>query len=110
MTSRLDLADVPLNQLLEGLATDAQPAPNPVDMWIQSAPLYPGSTRIRAIELYQEYVDFITQHQLGKPLALRVWGKYMTSKFKTGRGKSGIFYYISREGVVYIPLSLRPGG
>ncbi len=108
--TKVDLSQIPLEQLLGDLATATPPAADSVDMWIESAPLYPGTHRVGATELYRQYADFIGDNpQLGKPKAIRCWGKVMARRFKAGRGKSGIFYYVSRERDVEIPTSQKTG-
>jgi hypothetical protein len=105
-----DIRELSVEQLLGDLPTAAPRTPNPIDLWIESAGVYPGTTKVPSTKLYLEYQAFMAANpDLGRTLAIRVWGKYMVTKFKKGRGKTGQFYYISRERDVTIPLSLKGG-
>jgi hypothetical protein len=106
-----DIAVASTEQLLDGLATADLRTANPIDTWVESTGVYPGTTKVRANKLYEEYLAFMaTRADLGPPKAIRVWGKHMASKFRHGRSEAGKFYYISRERDVCIPTSLKTGG
>jgi hypothetical protein len=116
----LDIRSLATEDLLSGISPSARPEPSVVDKWLASADIYPGTTRIRACDLYREFHIWYTKlpdyKQLPPVPGIRLWGKLMVGKFKTGRGNQGIFYYISRESVCEIPPSLakvgpgNPGG
>lgn len=117
MTNRnnLDLSTATLDDLLSGLTDSPGHAPCGVLKWAQLVGVYPGTTRVGCTDLYAEYIhycnhhaDFVAEH--GPPKAIRIWGKVMTQHYKSGRGNKGNFYYISRETVVVVPLSLQAGG
>ncbi len=106
-----DITAASTEQLLDDLVTADLRTANPIDTWIQSAGIYPGTTKVRSCKLYEEYRAFMANNpQLGPPVAIRVWGKYMVTKFRHGRTETGNIYYVSREREVVIPTSLKTGG
>lgn len=105
-----DLSQLSDEQLLAGLATADLSPRNPIDIWIESAGVYPGTTKVPSAKLYAEYREFmLSRPDLGQPRAIRVWGKYMVTKFKHGKGEKSQFYYVSRERDVVIPTSIKTG-
>jgi hypothetical protein len=118
----LDISKLSLQDLLADVPSTTRPGgrpPTPVEEWIKVADIHPGTTRVSATDLYREFHMWWkteSAHRDTPPPGIRLWGKNMAGRFKTGRGNRGIFYYISRDRVVEIPPSLakvgpgNPGG
>lgn len=101
-----DLKSAVLEDLLAGLD---EPTPDPVsdlDKWLETQGIYPGTTRVRADALYTEYIAWCDANSL-KPLAIRVWGKEMVTKFRRSRTNRGVTYWISRQKNPSIPANIR---
>jgi hypothetical protein len=102
----MDLKDIPLEQLLGDLQVVAKRDLTVVEQWIKEEQYYPGQTRVGSSELYGRFVAWATQQPditKGDIPDLWRWGVEMTARFKKGRSKHGLFYYISRESDVSYP-------
>ena len=94
-----------LEDLLLGLD---EPVPDPIsdlDKWLETQGIYPGTTRVRAQDLYVDYCAWCTAND-SISLAIRVWGKEMAHKFKRSRETSGVRYWISRQKLPSIPTNI----
>jgi len=103
-----DLKNVPLDALLRDL-TGSDPEPSsPVDMWLESAQIHPGTTRVRATDLYQEFVAWHTpaHGMTGKILGIRLWGREMARRFQRQVSRAGSNYFVSRQSEPTIPKYL----
>lgn len=88
-----------LDDLLDGLHPVPVKQPSALAIWLEQEGYFPGTSRIQAAELYARYVAWRASHpEIDGPVEqLRVWGKAMSSRFRTTRGKSGMLYWISRQ-------------
>jgi len=116
MTKRpdLDLTTASLDDLLAGLDGTPGREPHTIDLWIESEGYYPGTKRVPAADLHAKYLEWLATRPDLLPKArateIRQFGKFMATRFKSGKSNRGTFYYISRERVVEIPHSLKAGG
>src|SRR5687768_1696350 len=99
MTDKLDIRQLDTEALLQDFTVPASNAPSPLDMWLESAGIYPGTTRVGARELYDAFRAWCQANAgiIDKIPVIHVWGRDMAMRFKRGKGKRGNFYYISRE-------------
>lgn len=96
----MDIKQLELKQLIEGVSGTAPAEDNSVKYWLREAGIYPGQTRETAEKLYWEYIAWWRNHMgdSQKIPSVVSFGIAMSLGFKRGRSKHGIFYYVSRLG------------
>jgi hypothetical protein len=97
--SKREIQAADLNELLGGLAVRASGGPDPVDTWANAEGYYPGDTKVASSELWRRFRAWHAQNCPDdlQPPTLKHFGVVMSRRFRKGRGKMGIFYYISRK-------------
>jgi len=94
--AKFDINTIPTDELLRGIEAHDPYGVNVVKTWLDSEGYYPGTTRVRATELYKRYKVWAAQYPDMTVLSIEPWGVQMRKDIKAGRGKAGIYYYISR--------------
>lgn len=71
------------------------------EIWCAEAGLVPGTCRVPASALYAEWRAWSLLREPNRQIGMadwRVWGMYMKTRYRRGRGNRGKFYYVSRSG------------
>lgn len=108
MTDKVRIQDIGTNDLLADLPGQLVTRPATVKMWLESAGYFPGTTRVKAATLHAAYADWCRQALNMTGLPIEKWGAEMRKYIRHGRGKAGVFYYISRNPVADVPADLIP--
>lgn len=106
MNKQLDIRNLPTEALLQDFTVPDANAPVPLDMWLEEQGIFPGTTRVPARQLYDQFKQWCQANAgiIDKVPVIHVWGRDMAMRFKRGKGKRGNFYYISRERQVDIHI------
>lgn len=115
MSDKLNIQDVSTDDLLAAISDRAPKPPEPIPMWLETEGYFPGTTRILASELYARFCTWYAEQQAfsangAKVPTLYHWGTEMTRRFKKGRGKHGVYYWVTRECVAIAPPHWNLGG
>lgn len=107
-----DIRTLELNELLDQLEVRAHRPETDFDKWLVEQDVFPGTSRVRCVDLYEQYRTWWmnTPGMTEKLLDIRSFGKHMTRRFKAGKSKLGQVYYISRQREVVISPSLQDKG
>jgi len=95
----MDIRELSPYDLLHNTEDRDPSTTHPIDRWLTMQGIYPGTARIPASHLYNDYVKW---HQADPPqdvgmFSITKWGTAMSIRFKRGKGKGGRFYYVSHE-------------
>jgi len=102
VTVNLDIKDLLLDDLLAATVDRTTTPATIIDTWIIAEGYYPGQTRIAASELLDRFRKWAISQGVTTPMNHNTFGEDMRRRFKVGRRRAGVFYYISRESVVDI--------
>lgn len=108
----MDIQHLRDDELLADLSPSAPRPQQLLANWLIAEGYHPGATRVQAHALYDQFVRwFLQQGETAEQLpTMTSWGREMAGRFKKGRRKTGVIYFVSRESVVEIPHSLAEGG
>lgn len=110
--ARMSIKDLPTDALLASLHSNAAPTPHIVDSWMTAQGYYPGTSRVRAIELYHRFRDWCAQQGVStaEVLSRKKFGEALSTRLRRGRTRNYCFYYISRERQCVLDTLFQTGG
>lgn len=105
MSKNQDIKNASIDALLGGLAGHTSDSLHPVDKWLKSEELFPGTTPTRAQDLLDAYRAWEAE-SLDKKLHANAWGARMKQIFRNTKTRTGQIYYTSKTADPAIPARL----
>lgn len=104
----MDLKSLTIDDLLSDIDDRDSPRVNWVDRWLTSQDIHPGTTRVRAMDLYAEFTTWYAANGgiTGEIPKIRTFGRELTMRYRRSRNVQGTVYYISRSKDPKIPKYL----
>jgi hypothetical protein len=99
MENIMRISEMKTEELLGGLEPVQMDPDTLLRAWVNAHAVHPGTTRVPAATLYDDFRKWYLaayHSKQGLP-SVTAWGKLMKARFKHGRGRVGILYYISRK-------------